>query len=188
VREDLTAAETAREDLHRINATVSNELKSKSEALEKVSKDYSGLRDRTSKLHKEVRILRTKTLCAPGQHSRATEAAVAKAVRESEAEFHDLRIKRPDGRIENWVRDLSCRLITVRHLPASQTPGAISDMLRAIRANTGDHDRTDNDNVNTYPDLGDGETFSDRSARRFPLEGHVMGKIQLAQDFKAAPG
>ena len=118
----MTAAETAREDLHRINATVSNELKSKSEALEKVSKDYSGLRDRTSKLHKEVRILRTKTLRAPGQHSRATEAAIAKVVREFEAESHDLRIKRPDGRIENWVRDLSCRLSAGHRSPFAIYP------------------------------------------------------------------
>ena len=95
---------------------ISNELKSKNEALEKISKDYSRLRDRTSKLHKEVGILRTKTLRASGQRSRATEAAVAKAVREFEARSHDLRIKRPDGRIENWVRDLSCRLITPKML------------------------------------------------------------------------
>ncbi|KAF9641986.1 hypothetical protein BDM02DRAFT_3106196, partial [Thelephora ganbajun] len=53
-------------------------------------------------------------------------------------------------------------------LPATQTPGAISDIVQAINANT--HG-----------------TFSDRSARRFPLEGHVIRKIQVAQEFKAAP-
>ena len=76
---------------------VSNELKSNREALEKVSKNNSGLQDHISKLHKEVQTLQTKTFCAPGQHSHAAEAAVAKAVHEFEAESHDLRIKHPDG-------------------------------------------------------------------------------------------
>ena len=136
-------------------------------------------------LYKEVRRLRVKTLRAPGQHSRAVEVAVSEAARKFKARSSAYRIKRPDGRIENWVRDLSCRLIAIRHLPASQTPGAISDILQAIKAHTGDLDGTDND---TDVDPSDVETFSDRSARRFPLEGNVMGKIQLAKEFKTAPG
>jgi len=178
LREELAAS-------HQIIATVSNKLEAGSKTIEKISKDHSRLQNHTSKLHKEVRTLWRKTLRAPGQYSRTVKAATSKAIREFKAHSHALRIKRPDGRIENWVRDLGCRLISIRHLPASQTPGAISDILRAIKANTGDHGGTDDD---TSADPSDEETFSDRSARRFPLEGHVMGKIQLAQEFKAAPG
>ena len=183
MREKLEAVKDAREDLRRINTTISDELKGATEALEKTSNDHSRLRDYTSKLHKEVRILRKKTLRAPGQRSRAVKAA-----RKFKAHSLAWKIKRHDGRIENWVRDLSCRLIAIRHLPASQTPGAISDILQAIKTHTGCHDGTDNDGVDAGVDPGDVETFSDRSARRFPLEGHVMGKIQVVKEFKAGPG
>jgi len=151
-----------------------------------MSGNHSRLQDRTSKLHREVRRLRIKTLRAPGQRYRAVEAAIAEtAASESGAQSNIWRIKRPDGRIENWVRDLSCRLIAVRHLPASQTPGAISDIIQAIKAKTGGHNGADN---NPHANPSSEETFSDRSARRFPLEGHAMGKIRAVEDFKAAPG
>jgi len=184
----LAASETAREDLRQINTRISEQLKSKNEALEKISNDHSRSRSRISSLYKEVRRLRVKTLRAPGQRSRAVKAAISKAASKFKAQSNAYRIKRPDGRIENWVRDLSCRLIAIRHLPASQTPGAISDILQAIRTHTGDLNGTDNDGISNHVDPGDVETFSDRSARRFPLEGNVMGKIQLAKEFKAAPG
>jgi hypothetical protein len=129
-----------------------------------------------------------KALRAPGQRSRAVETAVEKAASEFKTRSNAWRIKRPDGRIENWVRDLSCRLIAIRHLPASQTPGAISDIIQAIKANTGDCDGTGNDGVDRYATPGKEETFSDRSARRFPLEGHIMGKVMAAEEFKEAPG
>jgi predicted nuclease with TOPRIM domain len=177
LRDELSTSETAQEDLRQISMKVSDELESKTQALEKVSIDRSRLQDRISKLHKEVRRLRAKTLRAPQQRSHAVDAAVTKAIDRFNAESNPWRIKRPDGRIENWVRDLVCRLITIRHLPASQTPGAISDILQAIKANT---DGVDVPNKK--------EIFSDRSARRFPLEGHVMGKIMVAQEIKAAPG
>lgn len=129
-----------------------------------------------------------KAFRAPGQRSRAVEVAIAKTADKLKGKFNTWRIKRPDGRIENWVRDLTCRLIAHRHLPATQTPGAISDILHAIKSNTSGFDQTDSNDVNAHSDLSDEETFSDRSARRFPLEAHIMGKIQLAREFKAAPG
>ena len=39
----------------------------------------------------------------------AVEAAVSKATNDFEVDGR--RIKRPNGQIENWVRDLSCKLI-----------------------------------------------------------------------------
>jgi hypothetical protein len=61
--------------------------------------------------------------------------------------------------------------------------------LRAIKANTGRHNGTnDDDDDDPHANPSDEETFSDRSARRFPLEGHVIGKILTAREFKAAPG
>lgn len=122
------------------------------------------------------------------QRPHAVEAAIAKAADEFKAHPHTWRIKRPDGRIENWVRDLTCRLIAIRHVPASQTPGVISDVLHALEADAGGLDTTDNDDIDPHPDKSHPDKFSDRSARRFPLEHHVKGKIQVAKEFKDAPG
>lgn len=165
-----------------------NKLESTKESLEKEANDNSKLRDRNSRLKdrnleldKEVRKLRVKALRAPDQRSRAVNAATLRATREAKVQPTTPRIKRPDGRIENWVRELCCQLIAVRHVPASQTPGVISDVLRAIKPPT-------NGNEGTDDDPGDVDKFSDRSARRFTLEGHVMGKILVAKEFKAAPG
>jgi len=172
----IAASETRQEYVRQTNATISNELKSKSEGLEKMSINCSRLRDRNLQLSREVRRLRRKASRVPGQRSHAIEVAIAKSADKLKTHYNTLRIKRPDGRIENWVRDLTCRLIARRHLPATQAPGAISDILWAVKSKTGDNNG------------GDVGTFSDRSARRFPLEGYIMGKIQVAQDFKAAPG
>ena len=105
---------------------ISDNLESTNEALEKMSKDHSGFRDRISKIRKEVWRLCAKALRTPGQRAHAVEAAISKATNDFEAQA-----ERPDGRIENWVRDLSCKPIAIQHLPASQTPGAISDMRAA---------------------------------------------------------
>jgi len=153
-----------------------------------MSNDYLKLQDHTTGLRREVRNLRAKALRAPGQRCRAVETAIAKVADEFEGHSSVWRIKRPDGRIENWVRELSCRLITVRHLPATQTPGAISDILQAIKANTGDRDGADGDGVGPCVDPNEREAFSDRSVRRFPLEGRIMGQMMVAEEFKAAPG
>lgn len=63
-----------------------------------------------------------------------------------------------------------------------QTPGAISDILQAIKANTGDN------GVDPCADLNKKESFSDCSACQFPLEGRIMGEMMVAEEFKAAPG
>ncbi|KAF9651415.1 hypothetical protein BDM02DRAFT_3127119 [Thelephora ganbajun] len=49
-----------------------------------------------------------------------------------------------------------------------------SDILRAIETHTSGRDGTSNNGVDACADPSDMETFSDRSARRFPLEGHVV--------------
>ena len=162
---------------------MSSELESKAKALENMSNDHSRLRDRTSKLHKEVRRLRKKTLRLVEQRTHAVEAALAKAADEFKMDSHTWRIKRPDGRIEDWVRDLTCKLIAVHHVPASRTPGVISDVFQALKTHVSGPDGMDIDGVD--PRL---EKFSDRSARRFPIEHHVKGKIRVAKEFKAASG
>jgi len=149
--------------------------------LEKTSDNYRKVQDRASNLQREVRKLRAKALRAPEQRFQAVEAAIAKVTNEFKERSNVWRIKRPNGQIENWVRDLGCRLITIRHLPATQTPGAISDILQAIKASTGGYDGDGDDS-------SESETFSDRSARRFPLEGRVMGQMMIAEEFKTAPG
>ena len=188
-RQKLTASEAAREDLQRINAATSEELSKKADALEQALKGCSKLQGRTSKLYKEVRKLRAKALRAPEKCSHAVEAALVKAASGEFGGRPDIwRIKRPDGRIEDWVRDLTCRLICVRHVPASQAPGVISDIVRAFKSRADDRDGTNDENPDADASRDDIEVFSDRSARRFPVEGHVMGQIQIAKEFKAAPG
>jgi hypothetical protein len=181
LRGKLATSETAREGLRQTDAAISDELTSKSEALEKMSNNCVRLRDRASNLEKEVRNLRAKALRTPGQRSRAIEVAIAKAANEFKEHSNVWRIKCPDGQIENWVRELSCRLITVRHLPATQTPGAISDILQAIKANTGNHDSANDGDIDPCVNPSERETFSDRSARRFPLEGCIMGEMMAAE-------
>ena len=154
-------------------------------ALEKASNDNTKLQERAEKVKTETKRLRVKVHRAPAQRSHAVKVAVSKAVKSLSVESATWRIKRPDGRIENWVRELSCKLVAVRHLPATQAPGAISDILQAIKAHT---TGTDDDGTDAAADHGEVKMFSDRSARRFLLEGHVMGKIQTAKEFKAAPG
>jgi len=160
-------------------------IRDKPTSEKKTSDNDQKIQDRTLNLQKEVRNLRAKALRAPGQRLQAVDAAVVKVTNEFKERSNIWRIKRPNGQIENWVRDLGCRLITVRHLPATQTPGAISDILLAIKASTGGYDGVGDGDVDNP---GKSETFSDRSARRFPLEGRVMGQMMIAQEFKTAPG
>lgn len=127
-----------------------------------------------------------KALRVPGQCSHAVEAALVKAASsEFGGRLEVWKIKRPGGRIKDWVRDPTCRLICVQHVPASQAPGAISDTVRAFKARAGDRDGTNNEssNANASRDL-----FSNRSARWFPVEGRALGQIRIAKEFKAAPG
>ena len=134
--------------------------------------------DRTSKLQREVRSLRKKVLRAPEQRSHAVKVAVARTASELGSHSNVSKIKHPNGRIKNWVRDLTCRLITVHHIPATQAPGVVSEVMRAIRANTGN---------NCDHDSGEEEIFSDRLARRFPLEGCIMGEMMVAEELKTVP-
>ena len=85
-----------------------------------------------------------------GEGSPCTRAAIVKAARRFKAQSHIWRIKCSNGRIEDWVRELVRRLITVHHLPGSHAPGAISDILRVAKAKAGDHDESKNDEANTY--------------------------------------
>ena len=181
MHEKLATSEEAQEDLQRTNATISDELRKRNDTLER-------LQDRTSRLQKEVKRLRVKAFRAPGQCSFAVEAALAKAANEAKGQSSIWRIKRPNGRIENWVRDLTCKLICVRHVPASQAPGVVSDIVQAFKTHTGNHNKAKNETSDAGVDQGSVETFSNRSSSRFPLEGHVMGQIQLAKEFKAEPG
>jgi hypothetical protein len=188
VHEQLATSETTEEHLQQVNSTISDELRKKKNDLERTTDNCFRLRGRTSKLSKEVKRLRVKVLRAPGQSFLAVETALARAANKSGGQPDIWRIKRDDGRIKDWVRDLTCKLICIRHVPASQTPGVISDVVRAFKTHVDGHDGPDNEDSDVGVNRGDVETFSDRSARRFPVEGHVMEHIQVAKEFKAALG
>ena len=89
------------------------------------------------------------------------------------------KIKHPNGQVKNWVHDLTCQLITVHHIPATQAPGVVSEVIQAIRANVGG---------NCDLDSGGEETFSDCSACQFPLEGCTIGEMMIVEELKTAPG
>ena len=178
---ELATSEQAREVMF-------GELESKAWALEKTSTNYLRLHSCLSVVHKEVRRLQVRAVHAPGQHSYVTEAAIAKATRRFKAQSNMWRIKHSSGQIEDWVCRLICRLVTVHHLPASHAPGAVADIVQAIRVNIGDHDGAESNQANASARPCDEETFSNHLARWFLLEGHIMGKIQLAEEFKATPG
>lgn len=176
LKERLVTFENEHKGQRQTNAATSNKLESKNET---PGRDCLRYQDRTSKLQREVRNLRKKVLRAPGQRSHAVEVAVTRTASELGGHSNVWKIKHPNGRIKNWIRDLTCRLITVHHIPATQAPGVVSEVIRALRANTGDDCNLDADEE---------ETFSDRSARRFPLEGCIMGEMMVAEELKTAPG
>ena len=101
-------------------------------------KDCLRYQVRTSKLQREVRNI-WKVLHAPEQRSHAVVRTASRFGDHSDV----WKIRHPDGRIKNWVRDLACRLVTIHHLPITQAPRVVSETMQAIRANTSGNDDID---------------------------------------------
>lgn len=140
LQERPVTSESEHEGQRQTNAATSNQLESGNETWGKACQRY---RDRTSRLQREVRNLRKRVLRAPEQCYHAVEAAVARTTGKLGGHSDVWKIKHPSERIKNWIHELTCRLIAVHRLPATQTPGMVSKIMWAIRANTGDNDETD---------------------------------------------
>ena len=111
--------------------------------------------------------------------SRAVEDAVARARRHYK-NAETKRVKRPDGRIEDWVRDLVVELVALDGVPTAHVPQVIERVRRSfVQKESGDDegDRGGEDN----------QTISDRSVRRMMCESYVKAFMYAAKLFGAAP-
>lgn len=88
-------------------------------------------------------------------------------------------VKRPDGRIEDWARDLVVELVALDGVPTAKVPQVIervrSSFVPKERSNGGDGQACKK------------QTISDRSVRRMLVEAHVKGFMHTAELFKRSP-
>ena len=82
------------------------------------------------------------------------EAPTASTTTGSGSNAWRIFINLPQGQIEDWVRDLACKLIFDHKLPEEEGLGAIGDISQAM-ATVGTDDDIDS-NVNPYGEEGGG--------------------------------
>ena len=122
----------------------------------------------------EMRYGRAKETC-----SRAVENAIARARKHYE-NAETKRVKRPDGRIEDWVRNLVVELVALDGVPTAHVPQVIERVRRSFtRKESGDGDGNQ--------DSDDDQTISDRSVRRIMCESYIKAFMYAAKIFGAAP-
>ena len=96
--EELHSKESAMNELYRA-------LKSKEKELQKSAARCSELANRVPSLSQDVRRLKMRCDRAGGARSRAIEKAIDR-VRKHYESVRTKRVKHPNGRIEDWVRNL----------------------------------------------------------------------------------
>lgn len=111
--------------------------------------------------------------------SRAVENAVARVTKYYES-VETKRVKRPDGRIEDWVRDLVVELVALDGVPTARVPQVIERVRQSFTQKKGRDDDEGGDDR-------DDQTISDRSVRRMMCESYVKAFMYAAKIFEAAP-
>jgi len=120
-----------------------------------------------------VRYDRAKQTC-----SRTVEDAIARVRRHYES-AETKRVKHPDGRIEDWVRDLVVELVALDGVPTAHVPQVIERVRQSFtRMKSGDGDGNQD---------SDDQTISDRSVRRIMCESYTEAFMYAAKLFGAAP-
>ena len=147
-------------------------LDSKEKELRKSTLQCSGLMSTVSSLRRDVYCFKARCNRAKGTSSRAVEKAVDRARRYYES-AETKRLKRPDGRIEDWVRDLVVELVALDGVPTTKVPQVIDRVQRSFSR------QGNNDNGK--------QTISDRSVRRIMVEAYVKAFMYSAKLFIAAP-
>ena len=104
-----------------------DELNSKTNALEKLSSDHQKLQNRVSDLNKEARKLRRRV-----RRVMEREAPTASTTKRSSSNAGSIFINLPQEQFEDWVCDLTCKLIIDHKLPREEGLGAIGDILQAL--------------------------------------------------------
>jgi hypothetical protein len=154
------------------------------QALNGRERELQESRDKVLSLHRDVRRFKARCDRAEETRSQAVEKAVARA-REHYENAETKRVKRPDGRIEDWVRDLVVELVALDGVPTAKVPQVIDRVRRSFIQKSGDgrDDQGSDDGGNN----GDNQTISDRSVRRIMCESYVKAFMYVAKLFGAAP-
>ena len=138
------------------------ELQKSAEELHKSAAQRSRLNETISSLHRDVNRFRKRCDRADSIRSRAIEKAVDNT-RKHFRLTNTRRVKRPDGRIEDWVRDLVVELVALDGVPTAKVPSVIERVRSSIVPTaTGDDD-----------DDGDGQ---DADCNRRPSGIALFGK------------
>ena len=87
------------------------------------------------------------------------------------------RMKHPDGRIEDWVRDL---VVELNGVPMAHVPQVIERVRRSFT-----QERSGDEGGNQ--DSDDNQTISDRSVQRMMCESYIKAFMYAAKLFRVAP-
>ena len=130
-----------------------------------------------------MRCNRAKEVC-----SHAVESAVNR-VRKHHESAKTRKVKRPDGRIEDWVRNLVVELVALDGVPTAKVPQVIDRVRHSFTQEAGDEhgEQESNEHNKQGDDSGDKQTISDRSVRRMMVEAYVKAFLYAAKIFGAAP-
>lgn len=131
-----------------------------------------------------MRCNRAKEVC-----SHAVENAVNR-VRKHYESAETKKVKRPDGRIEDWVRNLVVELVALDGVPTAKVPQVIDRVQCSFTQKKGsdEHGKQDGDEHDKQGgDSDDKQTISDRSVRRIMVEAYVKAFLYAAKLFGATP-
>lgn len=159
---------------------LSQALESKDEEFQASAAQCSMLTEKVSSLHRDVDRLRKRCNRVEETHFQAIERAVNTA-REHFESANTRRIKRPDGRIEDWVRHLVIELVALDGVPTAKVPSVIDRVRRSFTPKeTSDGPDQDGDDERK-------QTISDRSVRRIMAESYVKAFLRAAHLFSKTP-
>jgi hypothetical protein len=113
--------------------------------------------------------------------SRSIEKAVDRARRHFDS-ANIKKVKRHDGRIEDWVRDLVVELVAIDGVPTAKVPQVIGRVWRSfvLKENDGDSEGQPGSDVRE-------QNISDRSVRRMLVEAYVKAFLHTAELFNRTP-
>jgi len=100
-------------------------LDSKDKELQRSAAGCSKLDNTISSLRRDVHRLQTRCDRAEETCSHQVEKAVER-VRKRYESAKTRRVKRPDGRIEDWVRDLVVELVSLDGVPTAKVPHLVN--------------------------------------------------------------
>lgn len=173
-REKLSSKESTITELSQALDSKDKELKRSTTRCVKMTEVISSLR-------RDVDRFKKRCDRADEVRSRAIEKAVDRA-RKHFKSANTRRIKRLDGRIEDWVRDLVVELVALDGVPTAKVPSVIERVRHSFAPEEiGDEhdDQGDSD--------GQKQTISDRSVRRILVEAYIKAFLRGAVLFSSAP-